>query len=77
MIKIFPRMELKSCEDCPCCTEEYESCKPDFKKCNHPESYVYSICTVYHLERVKERNELVPFPDRCPLRTKYKRRKKD
>lgn len=73
--KIFPRMELKSCLDCPFCTEEYESCKPDFFKCNNPISDVYNIATVFRVNRYKETGKLIPFPIGCPLRNKWERRK--
>ena len=70
MIKIFPRMELKSCEDCPYCIEQYESCHADFLRCHNENSDVYSIATTWHVAKMHKIGKLIPFPDKCPLKTK-------
>ena len=78
MIKVFPRMELKGCLQCPYFSEEYESCKPDWFQCNHPKTEIYNgkIMDEWdwsghsNTRRLNLKTDNIPFPEKCPLKTK-------
>jgi len=83
--KIFPRMELLGCGQCPYFSEEYEDCRPDWFKCNHPDNEIYDshIMDVYdwkgklNRRRLNLKYEYIPFPEGCPLKDKRVRQKSE
>lgn len=84
MTKVFPRMELEGCDQCPYFSNEYEDCKPDWFKCNHPNTKIYNSKIMDEWDWSGKTNKKtlnktlknIPFPKKCPLKNKRKRRNK-